>query len=226
MALDSRRRAKQLAKKVAKEKARHDRKRKMGLLGHMPGMAQLSLAQVHEALMPAGLFESGLGNVVLSRKLGNTIWVGAFLVDTFCLGVKDAFLTTRTEAEYIRMVVGMRERQHLIPIHPSCARKLVEGTVAYAHDLGFSPHKGYHKARRVFGDIDPDSCPTSFDFGDNGKPTFISGPYDSETRRQQIITQLTERCGPEGFHFIMPMETEDFQDFYEDEFDEEEPEDR
>jgi len=226
MALDSRRRARKLEKKAAKDKARRERKRRQGLPARVPGMAQLSIAPIHEALMPEGLFNIGIGNVVLSRKLGNTIWVGIFLVDSFCLGVKNALLIARNETEYGRMVAGLQEKEHLIPIQPACVRKLVENAVTYAQDLGFGPHKSYLQAKMVFGDIDADACPTSFEFGENGKPSFIAGPHDSEARCQQILAQLTKRCGPRGFHYMVAIGTEGFKDFDEDQFDAEELEER
>src|SRR5262245_23564829 len=48
-------------------------------------------APLHGCLVPAGLFESGIGTVVVSRKLTDGRIVAAvFLLDVWCLGVKDA----------------------------------------------------------------------------------------------------------------------------------------
>jgi hypothetical protein len=58
-------------------------------------------APLYEGWMPENLFDEGMGNVVLSRKLPTEeVAAGVFLLDTGCLGVKDAFFTIRSEAVY------------------------------------------------------------------------------------------------------------------------------
>jgi hypothetical protein len=223
VAIDPRRRARQLARKAAKQKAQHDQKRKQGRFQGAWMIMQAANAPIHQALMARNMFDLGLGNVVLSRKKGETIWTSVFLVDVFCLGVKDAFVTSGTEAEYEHLLRRLREKAELKAIHQTCARKLVEGAVAYAKDLGLSPHNDYHKAKKLFGDIDSGACPESFEFGKNGKPMFMSGPYDSEIRRRQIMNQLSRRCGSDGFHYMMGMGNPNFDEFEEDEIDEGEP---
>ena len=106
-----------------------------------------------------------------------------------------------------------------VQLRPECAVKLVEGAAAYAGNLGLAPHPDYHKAKRIFGDIDAGLCPQEFVYGKEGKPSFVAGPHDTPTRCNQILRTLTDRCGPDGFHYLMPMpantmirEIEDFDD--------------
>ena len=63
--------------------------------------ASYSNQPIYECLVPDGLFEIGLGNVIVSRKApkGN-IAVSAFVVDVFCLGVKNAFFRILSEFDY------------------------------------------------------------------------------------------------------------------------------
>jgi len=91
----------------------------------------------------------------------------------------------------------------MVSIHPSCARKLIEKSVLYAQDLGFSPHKDYKRASKIFGDIESDACPETFKFGKDGIPFFISGPSDSPSRCKQIMDQLKNSCGEGNFHFMI-----------------------
>jgi hypothetical protein len=85
-------------------------------------------------------------------------------------------------------------------------RKLVEEAEAYARDLGFPPHPDYQRARQIFGDLDVTACPTQYVFGKDGKPCFMSGPYDTPAKCRRILDTLTRRCGPEGFHFMLAGE--------------------
>ena len=209
MTIDPRRRAKQLARKAAKRKARLSRRQRSGqargsVLGAMLH-AQIATWPVPESYMPSNLLEMGLGDVVISRRMGAQVAVGVFLVDIGCLGVKDAFLSVVSPAEYEGLLDHIREREPLVPIQPEYARKLIEGVVKYAADLGFAPHPDYHSASTVFGALDPGSCDATFQFGKDGKPFYCSGPSEGPARRQQILDTLTKRCGPDGFHFLLGM---------------------
>src|SRR5438128_2555043 len=68
------------------------------------------------------------------------------------------------------------------------------------------PHPDYHKAKVLFGDVDLAECKEEFEFGKDGKPLYISGPFESARRSQEIVNTLTHRCGPDGFHFLIGMQ--------------------
>jgi hypothetical protein len=45
---------------------------------------------IHECLIPDNLFDSGLGELVVTRRIPNgDIAMSAFVIDVFCLGVKE-----------------------------------------------------------------------------------------------------------------------------------------
>jgi len=207
MALDARKRQQKLAKKMAKRKAVVATKKSLGEVGSYVSHGRQTMptasAPIHECLVPDRLFDIGLGNVIVSRKMLNGfIGVTFFLVDVFCLGIKDVFYDVLSPVEYDYRVSGLQQ-ETFRAIHPTCARKLVEGAEAYARDLGFNPHPDYQRARQIFGDLDATACPTRYVFGRDGKPFFMSGPYDTPARCRRIIDTLTRRCGPEGFHFTV-----------------------
>jgi hypothetical protein len=91
-----------------------------------------------------------------------------------------------------------------IQLKPECARKLVEGAVQYALDLGLPPHVDYRTAKLIFGDISSEACAEEYAFGKDGKPFFIAGPHDSPARCEQILRTLRNHCGLEGHHFLIP----------------------
>ena len=207
MALDARKRQQKLAKKAAKRKAVVATKKSLGEMGGLASRGRQVLptasAPIHECLVAESLFDIGIGDVIVSRKMPNG-FIGAafFLVDVFCLGVKDAFYDVLSPAEYDFRLSGL-QHETFRAIDPTCARKLVEGAEAYARDLGFPPHADYQRARQIFGDLDVTACPTHYVFGRDGKPFFMSSPYDTPARCRRIIDTLTRRCGPEGFHFVV-----------------------
>jgi hypothetical protein len=203
MATDPRKRQKQLAKKKAKRKTAAAAKKMVDKLGGLFSQTTLEKAPIYECLAPSRLFETGIGTVIMARKMPTgEIGAGFFMLDVWCLGVKNAFFTILTLPEYQQQLLEIRQRENLQTIPPPCARKLVEGSAAYAKELGFSPDSDYKKAKTVFGNIKAEECPEDFEFGKEGKPFYMNGPYDTPEKSRKILNQLTKKCGPDGFHYI------------------------
>jgi hypothetical protein len=129
---------------------------------------------------------------------------GAFLIDRYCLGVKDAFGDIRTRGEYRELVEHVAENCNLVKIPPADLRRLVEEAIEYARDLGFEPHSDYRRVQPIFGEIDLQEATEHFEFGHQGKPLFIAGPDDMQ-RCERILSILEDRCGTDGFHYIMTV---------------------
>lgn len=167
-------------------------------------VAAAASSPIHEALVPAELFESGMGNLLFSRLLPDgRIGMAAFLLDVFCLGVKNAFVAIVSRDEYARRLRNWPAGEKLQPMDPACFRKLVEGGVAYARDLGFSPHPDYVLASQIFGDVEVTNYATQFKYGRDGKPFYISGPHETEAQVQAILKQLEQRKGPGNFDYLV-----------------------
>lgn len=191
-----------------KRQKRKEKKRKAsmmdsGLMTISP--AKASEAPVYECIVPDSTFEVGIGNLMFSRSLGGgRLAVSVFLVDIYCLGVKDALYTISAEPQYAHQLSRMDD-VGLQRVDPCCFRKLVEGAVAYASDLGFEPHRDYARAKRIFGDVDAAGCPESFQYGDRGKPHYVRGPSESESDAKRIIEQLRRRVGEGNYHFTVQL---------------------
>jgi len=151
------------------------------------------------------LFDRGMGEVVVTRRKNRRQWeLGVFLVDVFCLGVKNALFDVCDEGnERLDRFFpeGVPE-----PLPGAYGRKLVEGAIAYAASLGFAPHRDCAKASRVFGGITAADCPETFVFGKEGKPLYINGPYDDA---EKIIRLLAARLGEENFSYIARLGEDD-----------------
>lgn len=163
---------------------------------------------MHECLVPKGLFEIGLGTVIWTRRIpSGAIAVAAFVVDVFCLGVKNAFFNIASEQDYQnRVKPGLRGDQEFENVHPSCARKVIEGAIGYAEELGFSPHRDYHNAKGIFGDVDGHACPTKFTYGSNGKPFYIRGPNESIAQAKRIVVQLQKIRGDGNSEYLVVLD--------------------
>ena len=171
-----------------------------------------------EAFRSAKLFDSGCGYLVVSRfKADGRVESGFFLLDVFCLGVKDAgFCCFYSMTDYQENLLDrLFPDQDRVQITPAAARKLAEDAVSYARGLGFSPGADYEKASRVFGGITTADCDEQFMFGKDDKPFYIQGPSESPAHVERILRALEARCGEGGYHYIVAAD--DFEPFDDDE---------
>jgi hypothetical protein len=202
MALDEKRRQKKLARKAAKRKKALSGKRKE-ISGRGNLVALAAGMPIHECLIPRVLYDQGIGNIVVSRKMPNgDIALAMFLLDVYCLGVKNCLFAVFSPVEYAQRLGRFIQDEGLEYAEPACVVKLIQGAVAYAEGLGFHPHRDYLTGKVIFGSIDPTTCPKEFEFGKDGKPLYISGPNETQADSERIIATLTRKVGPDGFHFI------------------------
>jgi hypothetical protein len=208
MPTNQKRRQKQLERKRAKRKERHRALVKQRNAGLAVQLSEVAIrAPILDSYVSEDVWDQGLGYVLISRQLSDQrVAFASFLVDRYCLGVKDTFAEITTKGDYEeRLIAPLESRCELIKVTPATARRLIEDAVAYANGLGLSPHPDYRRTQAIFGDIDPQAAAEVFEMGKDGKPHFIAGPYDTPDRCFRILSALEHACGTDGFHFIMPM---------------------
>lgn len=207
-------------KKLQKKRAKRERKRRQaktvsgggqGVMAFSRDWARVAQGEIADVLVPADLFDRGMGTLWFSRKLPDDRHaIVGFLLDVYCLGVKNALYKITEVGEYpdlleqvLAPAPGQWESPRWERMHPSCARKLIEQAVAYAKDLGFEPQADYRVARMILGEVDASACPQSFTFGKDGKPWYIDGPNDTPAMKKRIVKQLERRCGPDGYRYLI-----------------------
>ncbi len=135
MAINQRKRQKQLARKAAQASARAKAMR-ASAARRGPGTLNLLFSArtwpIHEALISDAIQTQKQGTAILSRKLGESIAVALFLIDTGCMGVKSASWRSMGTIDYAGFVARFRGTENLVQARPECLRKLVEGALAYA----------------------------------------------------------------------------------------------
>lgn len=165
----------------------------------------------YEAFIEKSWRTSGLTQILVARiRDDGRVDIGFFLVDFWCLGVKDAFLIDDGgEADFVELLTERLPENYRERLHPACAKKMIDGAIAYAETLGFAPHRDYRKARRALSGLDGAACPETFTFGHNGRPCYVEGPEEAPERTDRILAILEARCGPDGFDFELFSEEEE-----------------
>jgi len=162
-------------------------------------------APIHDVYVAASTFRVGTGHVAVCRTLGDGRFaVGVFLIDAYCLGVKDSFLRIVRRDDYEELLSGLAEvsgRQRNAT--PSYALRVIDGAVAYAREFGFQPRGDFKQAYQVVEAIDSEETDETPVFGNQGRPHYISGPHDSSMMIERIRRSLDKHCGPGGYGFTI-----------------------
>ncbi|UBF25218.1 DNA-binding response regulator [Kovacikia minuta CCNUW1] len=143
----------------------------------------------------------GMAQIFVTRVERNQYLVGSYLVDYWCLGVKDCFgprKLDRTKYESMVRLAYENFDQDYQEITLEQAQSLIFGAADYAASLGFQPHRDFEQARTHLGR--PPEKLLDLKFGRRGRPYYISGPYDQPNR---IIATLREHVGEGNFDVVI-----------------------
>jgi hypothetical protein len=141
--------------------------------------------------------------VARTRRHRRDATLCVYLLDVYCLGVKNAIGPNTVDEQALR-----RRIDHLFGGYPAppvaapieLVRDLVLGAAEYAQRLGFAPHPDFQQAR---GHLGAWTGPSAITFGDNGKPNYVSGPYDDA---DCILSTLRRAVGPKGFNYTIGID--------------------
>jgi hypothetical protein len=157
---------------------------------------------VVESLVGATIWKEGIGHMAIARREADGRLVfGVFLVDVFCLGVKNAFWKAGTPGDFKDLIQMMEESQRMRPVSPECLAKIVKGAVEYARSFGFPPHHDYRHVSMLLEGIDTAACTQDFTFGRDGKPFYIRGPNESLAQARAIVQRVVDAGG----HYIVGL---------------------
>jgi hypothetical protein len=161
-----------------------------------------SVAEIFETDTPS--FNANLGGfaqVFITRLDRQKLIVCSYLVDYWCLGVKNALGPKKMDRhEYEIMLESTAERfdEDFIEITLDQAQSIVFGAIDYAAGLGFDPHPDFAQAQPYLGLRSEQLIP--IEFGKDGKPYYINGPYDSADR---IVATLNRSVGKGNYHYLI-----------------------
>jgi hypothetical protein len=151
---------------------------------------------------PAHAGPAGLVTVVAARERGGSkVSACSYLVDVYCLGVKNAIgphVIDRRKLPEFRFQMFRSYPGPPLEANLELAQNLVFGAVEYARGLGFEPHPDFAACAGHLGEW---QGPAVIGFGYQGKPLFIQGPQDDAA---YIMKRLRRKAGRDGFHSIAP----------------------
>ncbi len=182
---------------------------------------------VFECVINEGWQESGISQIMVARrKQHGNLLVGIYIVDTFCLGLKNTlFYENLSPYEYEAQTerVAQSSEQDWEKITPNTCFNIIYGAIEYAEDLGFQPNKDFSITEYILDDVETIKF-ENIEFGREGKPYYFAGPYDDV---KKVMNTLKRSVGDGNFHYTLAVggskyERDSSIDFGEEDDDEEE----
>ena len=160
--------------------------------------------------------ESGLAVVVLARRQpdGNFVF-GNYLVDYYCLGLKNTYFNVDVPPGEFRhdYLPEMFQGTPALDISPALAHELIYGAIEYAAQFGFKPQRDFRDSQWILDPSDTHPRSGKIEFGKDGKPLFINGPYDNVDK---IVRQLTRTAGEGNFDYLAMIGPPPGEDIFDD----------
>jgi hypothetical protein len=157
-------------------------------------------APIRHCFLSESLFELGMGTLVLARGATRIhVEFSSFLLDTFCLGIKDVMFESVDGEVFEDYMEATDAGSPMVAVDPGYARKLLRDLAAWSQSIGFAPHRDFAVVERMFGDVSADASEAVFRFGQDGRPVYIPGPTDTGPLIQRRIAHLRKILGDDGF---------------------------
>lgn len=144
--------------------------------------------------------EHGEGHVIVSRRhKGGKVSVAFYLVDLWCLGVKDSFYRLRMEEEEFKEMVekykmGLRECSY------EEAHNWVYGAIAFAEEAGIMPDKSFNLTQYMLEEDTDDIPLIEYDFGKDGKHLLVA---HSNLEASRYLPLLEKNLGQGNYNYLI-----------------------
>jgi hypothetical protein len=185
--------AQKRAKKAQRRKQLVAQKRRIEALENsLPArVARAAQAPIQHCYVTEALLDIGMGTVVLARGgSSDHLTLAVFLLDAFSLGIKGVMFE-QTDGDALARYLDVSDASSpLVSVDPSHARKLLRDLAAWSQSIGFAPHKDFAVIECIFGDVKANDSDAAFQFGQKGKPLYISGPSESADQALQRSEQV------------------------------------
>ena len=139
-----------------------------------------------------------------NKHNGGKLSLAGYLVDVYCLGVKDSYVNLRMEPEDVNETFARVEDVcgPLREITYNEAHNIIYGAVEFAEEAGISPDKSFLTSR-LFLEEDTDDVPLiEYEFGRDGKHLLV---VHDKREADKYLPLMKQNLG-DNFDYIIPYE--------------------
>lgn len=157
-----------------------------------------------ECLINAGWKKDdpGLVQVLVARQQPDgDVCLGLYLVDKFCLGLKNTLYQANVPLTVYRKELVQALFQNMKPekCPPELAHQMIYASIDYAAQFGFQPEPDFVLTQHILVPRGELAEPYTLTFGRAGKPFYVAGPRDNVGR---ILRQLDKTAGPRNYDYL------------------------
>lgn len=176
---------------------------------------------IHECRVNLEWEEQGFANLLVARRhINGNITVCFYLVDLFCLGVKNTHYMFNISGDEYQEISNSDDNLNSLSISYVLAHNIIYSGLEYAEELGFKPHKDFTSITRFMLEEDTEDVELiEIECGKDGKPLYISSPDEDGLKIKAVIKQLEKSAGAGNFDYISLADKENFDE--EEDIDEE-----
>ena len=170
---------------------------------------------IHECLVNSNWEESGMAAITVSRThVNGNISFASYLVDLYCLGVKDAWYRVNIFAfEYEQYLERLAENFDMTKADYANVHNIIYGAVAFAEDYGISPVQEFAVAKMMLEEDTEEIPLIAYEYGVKGKPQLV---IDADNPKLSFyLGKLEKHAGKGNYELVLQG------DFSEDEEDDE-----
>lgn len=154
----------------------------------------------------------GITPVVIARAQDEAhVLFVSYLVDLYCLGVKDVIVNANFPHKRFERSLPKLCMYEPEEISVELAHEIVYGALEFAHKYGLEPHPDFTRLHADQVLDPPEMHPRShkIEFGKDGKPFYVAGPYDDERKINRILQTLERTAGEGNFYCVFPISSPD-----------------
>lgn len=146
--------------------------------------------------------ECGEGHVIVTRRhTGGRVSMAMYLVDTYCIGVKDSLFRLRLEEEELEEMLdrapGIRECSY------EEAHNWVYGAIAWAEEAGIEPDKSFAVTKYMLEEDTDDIPLIEYEFGREGKHLLMA---NNNLEASRYLPLMKKNLGEGNFTLTIKMD--------------------
>lgn len=156
--------------------------------------------EIGKCFVSDDLEKMGEGHVIVSRiHTGGRISVAVYLIDIWCVGVKDTFYKLRMEDYEFEEMIG----SYSLGLHECSyneAHNWIYGAIAFAEEAGIEPDKSFNLTQYMLEEDDDNIPLIEYKYGKDGKHALVA--Y-SQLEASRYLPLLEKNLGKGNYDFIL-----------------------
>lgn len=211
---------------MAKKKAKKKQQSQQFLSPEKFLRERMRTVEIGKCYVSDGIWEQGMGHVMVTRKhTGGKVSFGNFLIDTYCLGVKNCMYRLRMDDyEFDDLIDDMTENLGLHEVEYVEAHNIIYGALEFAEEGGIDPHKDFALAKYFLEEDTEDIPLIEYDFGYEGKHFLMA---NDNLELTTYLPTLRKNLPEDQVKYMVKVDypeddvNDDFGDEYDDEYNDE-----